>query len=154
MTHVKHILKILWKSFWNINWMQCRQGLWFSVWFVLRFWRSIIIIQIQKLWLNCQVYRSSRPEVFCNKILLEISQYSQESTCARVSFLIKLQASDLCQSLFFNKVVGLRPAALLKMRLWHRCFPVNFATFLKTPFLTEHLWWLQAISLANGKISE
>ena len=45
----------------------------------------------------------------------------------------------LCQSLFFNK--GLRPATLLKKRLVHRCFPVNFAKFLTTPSLaTEHLW--------------
>ena len=29
------------------------------------------------------------------KVFLEISQHSQESTCARVSFLIKLQASGL-----------------------------------------------------------
>ena len=28
-----------------------------------------------------------------------------------------------------------RPATLLKKRLWHRCFPVNFVTFLRTPFL-------------------
>ena len=28
-----------------------------------------------------------------------------------------------------------RPATLLKTRLWHRCFPVNFAKFLRTPFL-------------------
>ena len=28
-----------------------------------------------------------------------------------------------------------RPATLLKKRLWHRCFPVNFAKFLRTPFL-------------------
>ena len=35
---------------------------------------------------------------------------------------------------------GLRPATLLKKRLWHRCFPVNFAKFLRTPFLIEHLW--------------
>ena len=27
----------------------------------------------------------------------------------------------------------LRPATLLKKRLCHRCFPVNFAKFLKTP---------------------
>ena len=27
-------------------------------------------------------------------------------------------------------------------RLWHRCFPVNFVKFLRTPFLTEHLLWL------------
>ena len=30
----------------------------------------------------------------------------------------------------------------LKKRLWHRCFPVNFAKFLRTPFSIEHLWWL------------
>ena len=29
-----------------------------------------------------------------------------------------------------------------KKRLWHRCFPVNFAKFPGTPFFTEHLWWL------------
>ena len=35
-----------------------------------------------------------------------------------------------------------RPATLLNKRLWHRCFPVNFAKFPRTPFLTEHLLWL------------
>ena len=34
------------------------------------------------------------------------------------------------------------PATLLKKRLWHRCFPVNFAKFLRTPFFIEHFWWL------------
>ena len=62
-----------------------------------------------------------------NEVFLEISQNSQENTCARVSFSIKLKAV---------------PATLLKKRLWHRWFPVNFAKFLRTPFLTEHLWWL------------
>ena len=37
----------------------------------------------------------------------------------------KFTGKDLCQSLFFHKVVGLRP----------------FKKFLRTPpFLTEHLW--------------
>ena len=39
------------------------------------------------------------------------------------------------QSLYFNKVRGLRPATLLKKRLWHRCFPVDFAKFLRTPLI-------------------
>ena len=39
---------------------------------------------------------------------------------------------NLCQNLFFNKVLGLRPATLLKKRLWHTSCPVNFAKFLKT----------------------
>ena len=63
-----------------------------------------------------------------NKVFLEISQEPQENTCARVSF--------------FNKVASLRFATLLKKRLWHRCFPLNFAKFLRTSFLTEHLRWL------------
>ena len=67
---------------------------------------------------------------FVKKVFLVISQNSQENTCARVSFLIKLPAW------------GLRPATLLKKRVWYRCFPVNFVKFLRTPFLTEHLQWL------------
>ena len=35
----------------------------------------------------------------------------------------------------------LRPATLLQKRLWHWCFPVNLAKFLRTIFLIEHLWW-------------
>ena len=34
------------------------------------------------------LYRSSRPELFCKKLFLEISQNSQENTCDRASFLI------------------------------------------------------------------
>ena len=35
----------------------------------------------------------------------------------------------------FNKVAGLRPSTLLKKRLWHRSFPMNFMKFLRTLFL-------------------
>ena len=34
----------------------------------------------------------------------------------------------------FDNVPGLRPATLFKKRHWHRCFPVNFPKFLRTPF--------------------
>ena len=37
----------------------------------------------------------------------------------------------------FNKVAGLRPATLLKKRLRHKCFPVNFTKFLRTTFLQD-----------------
>ena len=50
----------------------------------------------------------------------------------------KLTGKHLCQSLFFDKIAGLRPATLLKKRLWHRRFSVNFSKFLRTPFVTEH----------------
>ena len=56
--------------------------------------------------------------------------------------LAKFTGKHLYQSLFFNKVAGLRHSTLLKMRLLHRCFHVNFAKFLRTPCLTEQLRWL------------
>ena len=60
----------------------------------------------------------------------------------------KFTGKHLCQRLFFNKVVGLRLATLLKKSLWHRCFSVNFAKFLRTPLLQNTsgrllLSWLQ-----------
>ena len=48
----------------------------------------------------------------------------------------------LCQSLFFNKVAGIRPATLLKKRLRHSYFFVYFAKFLRTGYFLEHLRWL------------
>ena len=53
--------------------------------------------------------------------------------------LVKFTGKHLCQSIFFNKVAGLRPATLLKKRPWHRCFPMNFAKFYKTP-LGDCFW--------------
>ena len=47
----------------------------------------------------------------------------------------KFTGKHLCQSHFFNKVVGLRPATLWKKRLWHRCFPGNFERFFRMLFL-------------------
>ena len=38
-----------------------------------------------------------------------------------------------------NQPIYLRLATFFKKRLWHRCFPMNFAKFLRPSFLTEHL---------------
>ena len=40
----------------------------------------------------------------------------------------KFTGKHQCQNLFFNK-------SFFKKRLWHKCFPVNFVKFLRTPFL-------------------
>ena len=46
---------------------------------------------------------------------------------------------------FTGKHVCLSPATLLKKRPWHRCFPLNFAKFLRTPFFyrtpTDDCFW-------------
>ena len=47
----------------------------------------------------------------------------------------KFTEKHLRQSLYFNKVAGLRTATLLKKKLWHRYFLVDFAKFLRTPYL-------------------
>ena len=60
--------------------------------------------------------RCTEMQLYCKKEFSKILQNSQENTCARVSFLINLQAEA--------------------SRLWRRCFPVNFAKFLRTPFLS------------------
>ena len=77
---------------------------------------------------SSNMIRSSHPEVFYRK--------------GALTNFTKFLGKHLCQSLFFNKVTDLRPATLLKKRLWHRYFPVNFGKFLRTPFSTEHLRWL------------
>ena len=35
----------------------------------------------------------------------------------------------------FNKIADLKACSFIKKRLQHRCFPVNFAKFLRTPIL-------------------
>ena len=57
----------------------------------------------------------------------------------------KFTGKHLCQSLFFNKVAGLRSATLLKKRLWHTCFPVNFTKFTRKPFSQNTFRWLLLI---------
>ena len=47
----------------------------------------------------------------------------------------KFTRRHLCRSLFLNKDAGLGPATLLKKKIQHWCFLVNFAKFFRTPFL-------------------
>ena len=74
------------------------------------------------------LFRSSCPEVLCKKGVLK--------------YFAKFTGKHMCQSLFFNKVAGLRPATLLKKKFWHRCFPVYFAKILRTPTYIAQLRWL------------
>ena len=67
------------------------------------------------------MFRSSRRRFYLRKVVLRN--------------IGKFTGKHMRQSLFFNKISGLKFATLLKKRLWHRCLPVNFAKFLRTPFL-------------------
>ena len=102
----------------------------FSSIFVLRkIWYFRQLWKIKKIWylrwaflrkycFSCSVFllhknRSSRPEVFCEKVVLK-------------NF-TKFTGKHLCQ------VPGLD---------LHRRFPVNFVKFLRAPFSIKHILWL------------
>ena len=57
---------------------------------------------------------------FVKKVFQQTSQISQENTCSKDAFLMKLQIYSLTSS---------------KKRFRHRCFFVNFGKFLIKPFL-------------------
>ena len=83
---------------------------------------------------NWEEDRSSHWRCSIKKVFLKKIQNSQENTCVGVSFLIKLQAM---------------PAAFLKKRLWYMYFPVNFAKFLRAPFLQNTSGWQNTSGLQN-----
>ena len=82
---------------------------------------SILLFQKNKTTRFSKIYRSSHRRCSMKEGVLK--------NCA------KFTGKHLCQSPFFNKVAGLWRGILLKKTLWHRCFPVNFAKFIRTPFL-------------------
>ena len=121
--------RCLWSlKFWHMfmsstqNWLEKGPELVSYVLMVIKRWKSKVKVTLKEA--VVQNYS-------VKKVFLEIPQNSHENTSARVSFLINLQA------------LGLRPATLLKRRLWHTCFPVNFVKFLRTPIFIEHIWWLR-----------
>ena len=83
------------------------------------FYEKVLLEDLSSLHAQAVARRSSVKNGF-----LKISPNSRESTCARVSFLIKLHAT------------------LFKKRLSRKCFPVNFAKFLRAPLFIQHLQWL------------
>ena len=61
--------------------------------------------------------------LFEGKVLINVSQHSQENTCARVSFLIIIVAGLECRSIF------------IRIRFCHWCFPDSYLKFLIATFL-------------------
>ena len=61
----------------------------------------------------------------------------------------KFTGKHLCQSQFFNKVAGLRPAILLKS-----VFSCEFSEISKNTFFTEQLWETASDMVQNGLTCE
>ena len=85
------------------------------------------------------------------RVLWDLKKWQQKSRSSRLQMFFKVvvrknftkfTGKHLFQALFFNKVAGLRPATLLKLRLWRWCFPVNFVKFWWIHVCIGHFWWL------------
>ena len=102
----------------------------------------------------------TRCTIRCHSVSLVVTRYTTcLSFCKRSSirvfpflyfiFLLKWNKQEIFKRRHKKDQKQLpQPASLLKKRLCHRRFRVNFAKFLRTPFLTEHLQWLL---LKDGK---
>ena len=103
---------------------------------MIKFWETrkqckLLILRYQLLLTKL---RGSRPEVFCKKGVLR-------------NF-AKFTGKELCRSLFFNKVAGLRPATLLKRDSGTSVF----LWILWNTFFKEHLRTTASIQLDYGQI--
>ena len=98
-----------------------------------------LVLKMKTILINCTSKFCYRHGIFQNTV---------PATGSVLKNFTKITGKHLCQSLFLNKIGGLRPATLLKKRLRHRCFPVNFVKFLRIPFLqrtvsknmTAYIW--------------
>ena len=103
-------------------------------WFTEQIWRRTDAVEITVTKTRTLINNNNSDDTqavvqMCSvkKLFLKTSQNSQEKICARISFLIRLQAT------------GSQVCKFIKNWLWHKCFSVNFAKFLRAPFFTEHL---------------
>ena len=96
-------------------------------------WLKNILTQCFSSMVDTTLYRlsSNIPHVISlGNVGLDRSSHQKCSARKGVlKYFTKFTEKHLYQSLFLNKVAGLRPATLLKKSLWHRCFHVSFAIF-------------------------
>ena len=74
---------------------------------------------------------------FFRRIIVSANQKQPQ-----IMFREKNSQESLYRNLTINKAAGNRSETLLKKRLRHWCFPVNFAKFLIVPFSEKRLRWL------------
>ena len=79
--------------------------------------------------------QKQRPGVFCKKRIL--------------TNFAKFTGKHLCQSLFFNKVAGLRSATLLKKEILTQVFSCEFFKISKDTFFTEQLRTTASVDLGR-----
>ena len=88
------------------------------------------------MYINLQYTEAVVQRCSVKKVFLELLQNSQENTCVRVSFLIKL------------KVLGLQ---LYQKGTLAQLFFCKFCEISKSNFFIEHLWWMPLSVVNNSR---
>ena len=111
------------KGFWCLAWSSYDPSFPKFIWILRSWWNPQQLVPVWKyfkeIWKLVNPCRSSHRRCSLRKGVFRN--------------LPKFTGEHMYQSLFLNKVAAL-PATLLKKSLWHWCFPVNFAKFLRKPF--------------------
>ena len=89
---------------------------------ITSYFRSVNIAKFLRTAFLYRIPPSSRFQMFFKISVLKSTQTSQEIACVRISFL---------------KMYRLKACNFIKKSLQHKCFPLKFAKFLRTPFFTK-----------------
>ena len=81
-------------------------------------------------------------KVLCSQLVSVKKTEATVRRCSVKKVFLEISQNHLYQSLFFDKVAGLRPATLLTKRLRHIVFSCEFCEIFKNNFFMEHLWRL------------
>ena len=116
------VVIIIHPKFFNICWASIYFHLILLVLFYLVYFLMFIVKSLSIFCLSTLLYLSNLRE-WANIREPVSRRCSFQKMFFRVPFLIKLQVA---------------PETLFKRRPWHKCFPVNFAKFLRTLTASEH----------------
>ena len=121
-----------------------------NIWFSQVFWiisRKATYLMVWGMITQIFRIRQTSCDFVSYSILISQSSFSIDFPCYFYKTKLKTEAvvwTCSIKKVFLSACLKacLRPATLLKKSLCHRCFPVNFAKFLRTSCFSEHLRWL------------
>ena len=97
------------------------------------------VISKCNVWLKIFIHVNHKVKLFCMKYFQTFMMKANVTFCTKA--VLEVVTRGVLEEKVFSKILqnsqenAWRLATLLKKRLWHRCFPVNVAKFLRTRFL-------------------
>ena len=112
-----------------------------------KWWISLILID----WSLFVTMFISTPKTRFPKTFKDRSSHRRRSV--EIAFLRDFaKKQNIYARAFFNKVASLRPATLLKDRLWHSCFFCEFCETCKNTCSTKHFQTTASVKSPNNLV--